>query len=105
MAFGLLRNRGDAKGLPSVDLIQEPSRGDVLSNVAAGADGVTGDLRELLAGVAQRDRDDTAAFARFRRHATRSLMGSILRCEQFTAAAALLTAGRPWPSEGASARL
>lgn len=62
--------------LPTVDLIQEPSRGRVLSNVGAGADGVTGDLAILLEGDVDSDRIDTAAFASLRRDRTTAASGA-----------------------------
>ena len=45
-----------------VKLIQEPSRGDVLSDLWAGAADVAGDLFVLLAEVLPEDRADVVAF-------------------------------------------
>jgi len=49
-----------ARPLP-VDLIREPSWGDVLSDVGAGTSDATGDLRRSLEERGSRDRVDVAA--------------------------------------------
>jgi len=51
--------------LPLVDLIQEPSRGNVLSDVEAGTDEPTGDLRVPLGEGGQVDRVGLAASTDF----------------------------------------
>src|SRR3990172_4308209 len=92
----------NAMRLPLVDLIQEPSCGDVLSDVEAGTADPTGDLGWLLVEAGLLDRVETGAFS-FLLQST-----SETRAEptpEITAAAALLTAEPRFAPRGGSARL
>ena len=62
--FGLLAelDRDNAIRPPPVNLIHEPSRGAVHSDVWAGATDPTGDLDKRLAGAGSLDRVETVAF-------------------------------------------
>lgn len=53
----------DAKGLHGVDLIQESSWDDVLSDVEAGTASDPGDLFLILKGLGTRDRESVVASA------------------------------------------
>jgi len=89
--------------LPGVDLIREPSQGVVLSDVAAGAAGGTGDLLRPLADEGEHDRDAAGAF-RWLQQSTPRRDGEEFT-EEFTAVAELLTGVRAWRALGRRARL
>jgi hypothetical protein len=89
----------NAERLPLVDLIRGPSRGDVLSDVWAGAADATGDLFLPLAEAGSGDRVDAGAFP-LAQHSTIRL-----EIEEITTAAELLTAGRGWRPRGRPDRL
>lgn len=69
MNVALLMEPDDAECPPFVDLTRELLRVDVLSDVAADADGATGDLGMLLLEAGWVDRVETMAF-RLERHST-----------------------------------